>query len=80
MGCTFRNPDKRECGNPASHKWGPVAMCCDHFDQFVAGLLDLKDAITERRHIDIVEEYNRRMKPFNQSTAIGTDCKAKKKP
>lgn len=77
MGCVFKNPDKSECLKPATHHWGPVEMCCDHFDLFVDGLLDLKDAIQERRHTEIVEEYNRKCK--RPSVLPGAPCDSEKK-
>jgi hypothetical protein len=57
--CDFTQADKSPCTNPATHHWGPVKMCCRHFDQFASGLLDLKDAVRAPRHLEIVEEYNR---------------------
>lgn len=77
MGCTFRNPDKTVCGKPAFHNWGPVLMCCDHFDAFVAGMLDLNEAIRDRRHSDFVAEYAK--KTQRASVIPGADCDSKKK-
>jgi hypothetical protein len=69
--------DGGKCPVPASHQWGTVNFCCTHFDQFVTGLLDLKEAVNERRHLDIIEEYNRRTK--RPSQIPGSHCDAEKK-
>ena len=77
MGCAIRLPDKSSCTKVATHRWGPVEFCCEHFDQFVDGLFDLRDAFRARRHIHIVEEYNRRT---NRTSVIpGANCDSEKK-
>lgn len=52
-------------------------MCCDHFDAFVAGMLDLNEAIRDRRHSDFVAEYAK--KTQRASVIPGADCDSKKK-
>jgi hypothetical protein len=78
MGCAIKRPDKSACPKPAAHRWGTVEFCCEHFDLFVEGLLDLKKAVQERRHIDMVEEYNRKTK--RSSLIEGAKCEAFKRP
>jgi hypothetical protein len=62
MACAIKLPDKNPCLNIPTHHWGPVEFCCQHFDLFVQGLLDIRDAIAERRHEDFVNEYNQQTK------------------
>lgn len=76
MGCAFKNPDKSACANPAAHNWGPVLMCCHHFDLFVGSLLDLNEAIQRRRHTDFVDEYARQCQ--RASLLPGAKCDADK--
>jgi hypothetical protein len=54
-----------------------VEFCCNHFDKFVATLFETKGGIDERRHIEIVEEYNRRT--GRTSVIPGADCESEKK-
>jgi hypothetical protein len=72
--CTMKLADGSQCSLPACHHWGPVLFCCDHFDNFVYELLHLKTQVEKRKHIDILEEYDRQT---SQSSLIaGTHCKA----
>jgi hypothetical protein len=70
--------DGSECPVPASHFWGPVKMCCTHFEEFTAGLIDTAKLPQKPRHIDIVEEYNRQRRKadetFTTSLIPGTKC------
>ena len=75
--CGFSIGSGNKCGNPACHHWGSVVFCCDHFDQFVAGLFDTRAAVNERRHVDVVEEYNRKTK--QTSVIPGAPCDSEKK-
>jgi len=77
MACAIKNTDHTPCGNPPTHHWGIVEFCCNHFDQFVATLFETKGGIDERRHIEIVEEYNRRT--GRTSVIPGADCESEKK-
>lgn len=72
--CDFRMADGTDCPVPASHFWGPVKMCCTHFEEFTDGLLDQRRLPAKPRHIDIVEEYNRQTQ--RNSLIPGTKCAA----
>jgi len=76
--CEIKAENGGDCPNRAAHHWGAVYFCCAHFDQFLTGLLDLKEAVKERRHIDLVEEYNRQCK--RPSVIPGAKCDAEKEP
>jgi hypothetical protein len=69
--------DGSPCPFPATHYWGPVKMCCRHFDFFVHGGLFNRDAMVPLgSHIDIVREYNEKCE--RDSILPDADCPAKK--
>jgi hypothetical protein len=75
MGCAIRHKDGSACLTPLSHHLGPVEFCCEHFDRFVEGLLDINLGAKPQTHIEIVHEYNRQVE--RDSLFSDTDCKAK---
>jgi hypothetical protein len=78
MACAIKQTDGSACLKTPTHHWGAVEFCCDHFDQFVSGLFETRGAISEeRKHLEIVEEYNRRTK--RTSVIPGAPCDSEKK-
>lgn len=56
---------KREgmaCGESATHHWGPVRFCCDHFDQFIASMFDLNAEAHRELHREFVAMFELRTK------------------
>lgn len=77
MECCIRTKDGKLCELLATHHWGGVKFCCAHFDVFLEGMLELKDAVQFRLHDDFVSEYVRRT--HRQHRIEGTVCEAEKK-
>ena|SRR5579872_1557766 len=71
-------PGGRACVKPGNHQWGPVVFCCDHFNEFVAGMLDLKDAVNAAQHRYFVQRFNSETR--NTSLAEGSRCDAELEP
>jgi hypothetical protein len=51
----------QNCPDTATHEWGKVHFCCNHFDGLVAALYDLNEAVAKRQHTELVELYETRM-------------------
>ena len=66
--------DGKQCEAPASHKWGPLHYCCDHFDRLVVAMFEIRNAVAEEHHKRIVREFEERAK--QSSRILGTQCKA----
>jgi hypothetical protein len=77
MACGIRNPDGSACLKQATHHWGTVEFCCDHFDAFVWGSIIPERPSGKPQHIDIVEEYN--LRTAQSSLIDGSTCDAEKK-
>ncbi len=58
--CDMKNEQKEPCSLPAVHTWGPVHFCCHHFDLLIAAMYDLNEAVSKRRHTDLVDLYEER--------------------
>jgi hypothetical protein len=58
------------CGQAATHEWGKVRFCCRHFDGLIIALYDLNEAVSERRHTDLVEIYEENMKRTSRLTDV----------
>jgi hypothetical protein len=58
--CRIKELDGTSCLNRATHFWGTITFCCDHFDEFVIGMFDLSDEMRSRRHVDLLRYYAKR--------------------
>ena len=68
--CDMKNEQKEPCSLPAVHSWGPVHFCCHHFDMLVVALYDLNEAVSKRRHTDLVAIYEQQMGKSSRITEI----------
>lgn len=59
--CQIKTKGK-QCGKAATHHWGPVRFCCDHFDQFIAAMFDLNAEANKEMHKEFVELFEHRTK------------------
>jgi hypothetical protein len=73
--CGFSKTAGVPCGLPAPHKWGPLDLCCGHFDELVTAMFEIKGAIQDRQHQDFVRIYEERT--HKSSLAEGSTCNAR---
>jgi hypothetical protein len=73
--CKFTRIPGVPCGLPAPHKWGPIDLCCEHFDELVTAMFEIKGAIQDRQHQDFVKIYEERT--HKSSLADGAECTTK---
>lgn len=55
--CGMKKMDGHPCGSIATHHWGPVLLCCPHFDEFIISMFDLAEEVRRRRHSDLVTYF-----------------------
>jgi hypothetical protein len=71
--CQFhRDVTGAECGRPAPHLWGPLRLCCGHFDDLVTAMFEIRGLIHDRQHQDFVDIYEART--HKSATAEGAHC------
>jgi hypothetical protein len=76
--CKFSRPPGVPCGLPAPHRWGPLDLCCSHFDELVTAMFDLQSAVRDRRHEDLIKIFEEGTK--RSSLAEGSTCEEKWTP
>lgn len=74
--CKFSQAVGVPCGLPAAHKWGPLDLCCSHFDELVTAMFEIKGAVQDRAHQDFVRIYEERT--HRSSFTEGSTCETKK--
>lgn len=76
--CKFsRQPGGVVCGDPAPHIWGGLRLCCEHFDQLVTAMFEIRGLIHDRQHQDFVNIYEARTQ--KSATIEGARCARDKK-
>lgn len=62
--CDMREENGERCARQATHRWGYTYCCCPHYDRITALLLDLSQAVAERKHAELLalyENYSRQI-------------------
>ena len=62
MNCDMKGTDGKPCQMAATHHWGPVQCCCEHFSRLVEGMFDLSEGVKLERHRYLVKFYEERAK------------------
>jgi hypothetical protein len=60
----MREENGERCNALGSHRWGYTFCCCRHYDRITALLLDLSQAVAERKHAELLalyESYSRQI-------------------
>jgi hypothetical protein len=71
--CKFtRQPGTETCGQPAPHIWGALRLCCEHFDQLVTAMFEIRGLIHDRQHKDFLRTYEERTQ--RSATIEGAPC------
>lgn len=76
--CQFSREVGIECRARANHQWGPLYLCCRHFDELVTAMFEIRDLAAERQHKDFVRIYEERT--HKSSQAEGSACGEAKGP
>jgi hypothetical protein len=76
--CKFSKTAGVPCGLPAPHKWGPLDLCCGHFDELVTAMFEIKGTLEDRQHEDFMKIYEDRTN--KSSLAEGSTCEEKWTP
>lgn len=67
VACRMLTLMREPCATPARHVWGSFGFCCNHFDEFMIALFDLKAAVELRRHHDLVASLGMRKKAADET-------------
>jgi hypothetical protein len=62
--CDMRDSLGARCTARATHHWGITHSCCRHYDRITSLLIDLSQAVAERRHAELLalyEKYSRQI-------------------
>lgn len=76
--CQFSREVGVECRARANHQWGPLFFCCEHFDELVTAMFEIRGAMLDRQHADFVRIYEERT--HKSSLAEGSACEEAKGP
>jgi hypothetical protein len=75
--CQMKRSGTR-CTARATHHWGAVLFCCDHFDEFIVAMFDLNRGLSTQAHRDFVSLFDERTK--SHSRLSEGNCSADDRP